>query len=43
MKKNELRRYINNKMQEESAFFPKSLAFMSLVKKTSKLKNEGNL
>jgi hypothetical protein len=39
MKKNELHRYINNKMQEKSAFFPKNLAFMSLFKKTSKLKN----
>jgi len=33
LKKNELRRYVNNKMQEKLELFPKNLAFMSLVKK----------
>jgi hypothetical protein len=28
-------------VQEKSELSPKSLAFMSIVKKTSKLKNEG--
>jgi hypothetical protein len=41
MKEIELRNNINNKMQKKSEHFPKSLALMSLVKKTSMLKNEG--
>jgi hypothetical protein len=36
MKKNELRKYINNKMQEKSAFIPNSPAFMNPVKKANK-------
>jgi carbamate kinase len=39
VKKNKLRRYINNKMLERSEFFPKNLAFMSLVKKNKQAKN----